>query len=199
MGRPLFWQSVSDVLNEYIHLTCPGKQRHIGRVILRDLLSGSLYHKFTVVAVGVLGLIVLLGVVGVVQAQQFVEAQEREQVETLDEDDEQPDPDNERVRRYRAARDAALKALGSEVEPGGGGNVLQYVPDEIFREGQGRGTVNTHADQHANASLSPEMALRIEKAFGVNMDMLLRMQAWHDASRMRARESEVSVQRYQPA
>lgn len=52
---------------------------------------------------------------------------------------------------------------------------------------------------NANASLSPEMALRIEKAFGVNMDMLLRMQAWHDASRMRARESEVSVQRYQPA
>ena len=52
---------------------------------------------------------------------------------------------------------------------------------------------------NANASLSPEMALRIEKAFGVSMDMLLRMQAWHDASRMRARESEVSVQRYQPA
>ena len=52
---------------------------------------------------------------------------------------------------------------------------------------------------NANASLSPEMALRIEKAFGVSMDMLLRMQAWHDASRMRARESEVSVERYQPA
>ena len=52
---------------------------------------------------------------------------------------------------------------------------------------------------NANASLSPEMALRIEKAFGVNMDMLLRMQAWHDASRMRARASEVSVQPYQPA
>ena len=52
---------------------------------------------------------------------------------------------------------------------------------------------------NTNASLSPEMALRIEKAFGVNMDMLLRMQAWHDASRMRARESEISVQRYQPA
>ena len=52
---------------------------------------------------------------------------------------------------------------------------------------------------NANASLSPEMALRIEKAFGVSMDMLLRMQAWHDASRMRVREGEVSVQRYQPA
>ena len=36
------------------------------------------------------------------------------------------------------------------------------------------------------ASLSPELALRIEKAFGVGMDMLLRMQAWYDASQMRA-------------
>ena len=35
---------------------------------------------------------------------------------------------------------------------------------------------------NGKASLSPEMALRIEKAFGVNMDMLLRMQAWYDAS-----------------
>lgn len=47
------------------------------------------------------------------------------------------------------------------------------------------------------AALSPEMALRIEKAFSVSMDMLLRMQAWHDAAQMRARESEIVVQRYQ--
>ena len=33
---------------------------------------------------------------------------------------------------------------------------------------------------NGNAALSPEMALRLEKAFGVNMDLLLRMQAWHD-------------------
>lgn len=52
---------------------------------------------------------------------------------------------------------------------------------------------------NGNASLSPEMALRIEKAFDVNMDTLLRMQAWHDASRMRARADEIKVQRYQPA
>ncbi len=52
---------------------------------------------------------------------------------------------------------------------------------------------------NGNASLSPEMALRIEKAFGVNMDVLLRMQAWYDAARMRAREHEISVQRYEPA
>ncbi|MYF92674.1 MAG: HigA family addiction module antidote protein [Gemmatimonadetes bacterium] len=40
---------------------------------------------------------------------------------------------------------------------------------------------------NGNAALSPEMALRIEKAFGVGMDMLLRMQAWYDASQMRVR------------
>ncbi len=51
---------------------------------------------------------------------------------------------------------------------------------------------------NGNATLSPEMALRIEKAFDVSMDMLLRMQAWYDASRMRARAEEISVERYQP-
>ena len=52
---------------------------------------------------------------------------------------------------------------------------------------------------NGNASLSPEMALRIEKAFGVSMDMLLRMQAWHDATSMRARSGEITVERYEPA
>ncbi len=40
---------------------------------------------------------------------------------------------------------------------------------------------------NGNASLSPEMALRVEKAFGLSMDLLLRMQAWHDAMQMRTR------------
>ncbi len=52
---------------------------------------------------------------------------------------------------------------------------------------------------NGNASLSPEMALRVEKAFGLSMDLLLRMQAWHDATQMRARADEIDVQRYQPA
>ena len=52
---------------------------------------------------------------------------------------------------------------------------------------------------NGHASLSPEMALRVEKAFGVSMDMLLRMQAWYDASQMRARASEIKVRRYQHA
>ena len=49
---------------------------------------------------------------------------------------------------------------------------------------------------NGNSALSAEMALRIEKAFGVSMDMLLRMQAWYDASRVRARAGEIDVERY---
>jgi antitoxin HigA-1 len=45
----------------------------------------------------------------------------------------------------------------------------------------------------------PEMALRIEKAFGVSMDTLLRMQAWHDSHILRQRAAEIDVKRYEPA
>lgn len=51
---------------------------------------------------------------------------------------------------------------------------------------------------NGHAALSPEMALRIEKAFGVDMDMLLRMQAWHDGYAMRQRAGEIKVKRYEP-
>ncbi|QCI78673.1 addiction module antidote protein, HigA family [Hankyongella ginsenosidimutans] len=45
------------------------------------------------------------------------------------------------------------------------------------------------------ASLSPEMALRVEKAFGVSMDTLLRMQNSYDIAqtRKRAGKSKLSV------
>jgi addiction module HigA family antidote len=49
------------------------------------------------------------------------------------------------------------------------------------------------------AALSPEMALRIEKAFGVNMDTLLKMQAWYDTYAMRKQADTINVQRYAPA
>jgi plasmid maintenance system antidote protein VapI len=48
------------------------------------------------------------------------------------------------------------------------------------------------------AALSPEMALRVEKAFGVSMDTLLRMQAWHDSYAMRQRAGEIDVKRFNP-
>lgn len=52
---------------------------------------------------------------------------------------------------------------------------------------------------NGKAALSPEMALRVEKAFGVSMDTLLRLQAWHDAHAMRQRADEIDVKRYEPA
>jgi len=39
------------------------------------------------------------------------------------------------------------------------------------------------------------MALRIEKAFGVNMDTLMRMQASYDIARTRKRENKIHVRR----
>lgn len=48
------------------------------------------------------------------------------------------------------------------------------------------------------AALSPEMALRIEKAFGVSMDTLMRMQNSFDIAQARKREREIDVARYQP-
>jgi addiction module HigA family antidote len=49
---------------------------------------------------------------------------------------------------------------------------------------------------NGNAALSAEMALRIEKAFGVKMETLLDMQAWHDAYTPRQRAGEIAVKPY---
>ncbi len=52
---------------------------------------------------------------------------------------------------------------------------------------------------HGKAGLSPEMALRIEKAFGVSMEMMLRMQAWWDTCAMRDKADTITIRRYAPA
>ena len=58
-----------------------------------------------------------------------------------------------------------------------------------------RATLSDPVNGHA--ALSPEMAPRIEKAFGVGMDMLLRMQAWHDSHAMREQAGDIRVKRYE--
>ncbi len=50
---------------------------------------------------------------------------------------------------------------------------------------------------NAKTSLSPEMALRMEKAFDIDMDFLLRMQALYDTHRMRQKSDTVNVERFQ--
>jgi len=49
------------------------------------------------------------------------------------------------------------------------------------------------------AALTPEMALRIEKAFGPEMDHLLRMQLAYDVARTRGLARGISIKRYVPA
>ena len=44
--------------------------------------------------------------------------------------------------------------------------------------------------------LSPEMALRIEKAFAVKMDTLLRMQTAWEIAQARKSENTIAVERY---
>lgn len=51
---------------------------------------------------------------------------------------------------------------------------------------------------NGKSSITPEMALRLEKAFGGSADMWLRMQANYDLAQLRAREHEIAVTRLQP-
>jgi addiction module HigA family antidote len=49
---------------------------------------------------------------------------------------------------------------------------------------------------NGRAALSSDMALRVEKAFGVRMDTLLRMQTAFEIAESRDRESNIKVKRY---
>jgi len=52
---------------------------------------------------------------------------------------------------------------------------------------------------HGKAALTPEMALRIEKAFGPDMDHLLRMQLAYDVAQTRKQARGIAIKRYVPA
>jgi len=49
---------------------------------------------------------------------------------------------------------------------------------------------------NGKAALSGDMALRVEKAFGVKMDTLMRMQSAYDIAQTRTREGQIKVKRY---
>ncbi len=49
---------------------------------------------------------------------------------------------------------------------------------------------------NGRAALSPDMAIRIEKAFGPKMDTLLRMQTAYEIAEARDREGDIKVKRY---
>src|ERR1700730_9049521 len=98
--------------------------------------------------------------------------------------------------------DAAVKIGMKPSRPG------EFIREEILNElglsvaraaevlGVRRATLSDLVNE--KAALSPEMAMRVEKAFGVSMDTLLRMQAWHDGYTMRQREAEIDVKKFTP-
>ncbi len=51
---------------------------------------------------------------------------------------------------------------------------------------------------NAKSGVSPEMAIRLSKAFGSTPETWLRMQIHYDLARMRQRQEEITVERYQP-
>jgi addiction module HigA family antidote len=59
-----------------------------------------------------------------------------------------------------------------------------------------RSALSTFLNGHS--ALSPEMGLRIEKAFGVSMDNLMRLQCSFDIAEARKREGDVRVLPYRP-
>jgi addiction module HigA family antidote len=52
---------------------------------------------------------------------------------------------------------------------------------------------------NGKAALSPEMAIRFEKAFGLPADTMLRMQTAHDLVDARRHEAEIDVKRLEVA
>ena len=67
------------------------------------------------------------------------------------------------------------------------------ITDAAEALGVSRPTLSTLVNGHSD--LTGEMALRIEKAFGVKMDTLMRMQSSYDIAQTRLRERQIRVRR----
>jgi addiction module HigA family antidote len=70
------------------------------------------------------------------------------------------------------------------------------VTDAAQALGITRAALSTFLNERA--ALSPDMAIRIEKAFGVSMETLMRMQNSFDIAQAHKREGEIAVARYEP-
>jgi addiction module HigA family antidote len=51
---------------------------------------------------------------------------------------------------------------------------------------------------NGQAGVSPDMAIRLAKAFGATPDIWIRMQAAYDLAQARLHEDDIKVKRYQP-
>ncbi len=83
----------------------------------------------------------------------------------------------------RSIKDACLDPLGLSVTEGA--RILGVARHTLSR------LINTQA------GISPEMAIRLEKAFGSSADVWLRMQAAYDLAQARAHENSIDVKRYE--
>ena len=84
----------------------------------------------------------------------------------------------------RSIKNACLEPLGLTVTQAAG--VLGIARHTLSR------VLNGHA------GISPDMAIRLEKAGWSSADHWLRLQAAHDLAKARLHEADIKVQRYEP-
>lgn len=70
------------------------------------------------------------------------------------------------------------------------------VKDAAVALGVARATLSNFLHEHT--ALTADMAIRIDKAFGVPMETLMRMQNSYDIAQAHKREGEIKVARYTP-
>ena len=83
----------------------------------------------------------------------------------------------------RSIKDACLDPMGLTVTEGA--RVLDVARHTLSR------LIN------AQAGISPDMAIRLEKAFGSSADVWLRMQAAYDLAQARTHENRIDVKLYE--
>src|SRR5215472_15750704 len=80
------------------------------------------------------------------------------------------------------------------------GDSLEEVGVSITDAAKGLGITRQqlHNVIAGRSAITPEMALRLEKALGSTADMWLRMQMNFDLAQIRARASSIKVKRFEP-
>jgi len=78
------------------------------------------------------------------------------------------------------------------------GQHAQLAPDVPDQERRDIARPTLSSLLNAKAGLSGDMALRFEKAFGVDMETLMRLQNSFDIAQTRSRAKAIKVNRYHP-
>jgi antitoxin HigA-1 len=70
------------------------------------------------------------------------------------------------------------------------------VTDAARALGVNRATLSNFLNGHS--ALTPDMAIRLDKAFGMSWETLMRMQSSYEIAQARRREGDIKVSRYVP-